>query len=306
MNPSDTPAVLAFVESLCGSMGSASAHRAARLLDHIEADLSRISPEGLAGPNSEDLEWTAAALRGVDARRVRFWAESIEKLSQDGVAVVTSGSLEYPMNLRLVPNRPPVLFIRGQLLQSDERAIAVVGTRSASEEGRTKAAIVAGRLAKAGVTVVSGLAEGIDTAAHRAALDAGGRTITVFGTGIDHVFPNSNRGLARDIAGSGACLSQWWPGQGGTRWTFPLRNIVTSGLSLGTVVVEASETSGAKLQAEDARRHGRRLLLLKHVVASQPWAEALVGEPGVHVVEHVREIMELVALDLDTESFSLV
>ena len=191
-------------------------------------------------------------------------------------------------------------------LQSDERAIAVVGTRQASDTGRATAIDVATRLAKSGITVVSGLADGIDTVAHRAALDAGGRTIAVFGTGIDRVFPNSNRELARDVARSSACVSQWWPGQGGTRWTFPLRNIVTSGLSLGTLVVEASGTSGAKLQAEDARRHGRRLLLLEHLVTSQPWAEALVKEPGVHVVTNVREIIELVALDLDTESFSLV
>ena len=306
MTTPDRPALLAFVEALCGTLGSSSAHRAAKLLDHIHGDLSMISPEGLIGPNSEDLEWATAGLNAINENRVRFWAESIEKLSRNGVEVITSGMAHYPLNLRLVPNRPPVLFIRGQLLQSDERAIAVVGTRQASEEGRAKAADVAGRLAKAGVTVVSGLADGIDTVSHRAALDAGGRTIAVFGTGIDRVFPNSNRELARRVAGTGACVSQWWPGQGGTRWTFPLRNIVTSGLSLGTVVVEASETSGAKLQAEDARRHGRRLLLLEHLVTSQPWAAALVGEPGVHVVTNVREIIDLVTLDLDTESFSLV
>lgn len=302
---STTAEVLACIESLCGTLGSASAHRAARLLDHVGADLSLITPDGLRGPQADDLDWARGGLASVREDRVRHWGEQIERLERDGVSVITAGTADYPLNLRLVPNRPPVLFVRGSLATGDERAIAVVGTRQASPEGRRTAETIARKLSKAGITVVSGLAEGIDSVAHRSAIDAGGRTIAVFGTGIDRMFPASNRSLAAEVARSGACVSQWWPGQGGTKWTFPLRNIVTSGLSLGTVVVEASATSGARLQAEDARRHGRRLFLVERLVTMQPWAKTLVDEPGVHVVRNVKEIRELVELDLANDSFSL-
>ena len=103
----DKPTLLAFVEALCGTLGSSSAHRAAKLLDHIDGDLSLISPDNLSGPNSEDLDWATAGVNAIDESRVRFWAESIEKLSRDGVEVITAGMPEYPLNLRLVPNRPP-------------------------------------------------------------------------------------------------------------------------------------------------------------------------------------------------------
>ena len=300
---SSTAEVLTLTEALCGALGSPSAHRLARLLDYVEADLSRLTTEGLVGPYADDFAWVTSGLDAMEASRIRFWDDSVERMQVEGVSVITAGVDSYPLNLRLVPNRPPVLFVRGTTLDSDVRAIAVVGTRKPTSDGQEKAAAVAGRLAKVGVTVVSGLAEGVDSIAHRAALDAGGRTIAVFGTGIDRMFPKSNGLLATEIAAHGATVSQWWPGQAGTRWTFPLRNIVTSGLALGTVVVEATESSGARLQAEEARRHGRRLFLLKHVT-KQPWATALVGQPGVHVVERVGEIMELIELDLDTESFS--
>lgn len=301
---STTGEVVAFVEALCGSMGSASAHRAAALLDHVGGELSRIATRQVNDSFADDLEWASSGLLALETDRPRHWNQAITRLAADGVRVVTAGMASYPLNLQLVSNRPPLLFSRGEYMPSDERAIAIVGTRKPSAEGRLKAADVARRLALRGVTVVSGLAEGIDAVAHQAALDAGGRTLAVFGTGIDHVSPSSNKLLARSVSKSGACLSQWWPAQGGTKWTFPLRNIVTSGLSLGTVVIEAGETSGAKLQAQDARRHGRRLFLLDHLVTQQEWARKLVGEPGVHVVRHVSEIMELVSVDLNTDLFA--
>jgi DNA protecting protein DprA len=118
---------------------------------------------------------------------------------------------EYPRNLRRIYNRPPFLFVRGALDNTDERSVAVVGTRRASPDGLSQAAHLAGELARRGVTVVSGLARGIDTAAHTAALDAGGRTLAVMGTGIDRVYPAENAELAQRIPEQGALVSQFWP-----------------------------------------------------------------------------------------------
>jgi DNA processing protein len=206
----------------------------------------------------------------------------------------------------MIANRPPILFVRGNLRDADERAMAVVGTRDASAEGVSAASKLACELAQREVTVVSGLATGIDTAAHSAALNCGGRTLAVFGTGISHVFPAGNRVLANQVARSGACISQFWPAQRGARWTFPLRNIITSGLTQGTAVIEASETSGARLQAHDALRHGKRLFLLAQLVTKQEWAKRLVDAPGVTVVNSVDEILAGIELELCTRAPDLV
>jgi DNA processing protein len=132
---------------------------------------------------------------------------------------------------------------------------------------------------ESGFTILSGLALGIDTAAHTAALDAGGSTSAVVGTGLNRVFPPENSGLAeRILASGGALLSQFFPAQPPTRWTFPMRNVVMSGLSMATVVVEASETSGARMQARVALQHGRTVFLLRSLVEQHAWAQKYVNE----------------------------
>lgn len=253
-----------------------------------------------------DEGWVANGRAGVSAERVDHWSRELDRLRAAGVSVSTLFDSSYPDNLRLVHNRPPLVFIRGRLEPTDSRAVAVVGTRNASEAGLTAARQLAEQLARRGVTVISGMARGIDTAAHAGALNAGGRTIAVFGTGTDHVYPHTNRALARSIEHHGAALSQFWPWQTPTRWTFPVRNVVTSGLSLGTVVVEASETSGAHLQAMDARRHGKRLFLMRSLVLRQPWAQEMSGEPGVTVVDEVDDVIADVELDLRLSEPELV
>ena len=123
----------------------------------------------------------------------------------------------------------------------------------------------------------------------------------MFGTGTDHLHPKANRQLAKSIEGHGAVVSQFWPWQRPDRWTFPIRNVVTSGLSLGTVVVEASATSGAHLQAMDARRHGKRLFLMRSLVdgeSSQPWAKEMIGDPGVTMVNDVDDVVAAIEGDL--------
>ncbi len=141
------------------------------------------------------------------------------------------------------------------------------------------------------MTILSGLARGIDTAAHEATLDAGGRTIAVLGSGIRRVYPRENEDLAGRIAITGAIVSQFWPDAAPTSHTFPRRNVVTSGMGQGTVVVEASATSGAKMQARLAIEHGKQVFLLASLVTSRDWARSYLKRPRVHEVTDVDDII---------------
>jgi len=217
----------------------------------------------------------------------------IARVTSPGVRLVTVLDDGYPEHLRLVYNRPPFLWVRGRLDARNLRAVAVVGTRQATAEGRAAAGRLARGLAGAGVTVLSGLARGIDTAAHTAALEAGGTTVAVTGTGIlAPAYPPENDGLARRIvAEGGAVVSQFWPDAPPQRASFPRRNVVMSGMAAGTVVVEAGATSGAKMQARLALEHGKRLFLLRDLVDRQDWAARYAGRPGVRVVSGPDDIL---------------
>jgi DNA processing protein len=218
----------------------------------------------------------------------------IERVTSRGVRLITVLDEDYPENLKLIFNRPPFIWVRGQVEPRSLRAIAMVGTRQATEHGRTAAARLARGLAKANVTVLSGLARGIDTAAHAATLDAGGRTIAVIGTGIlAPVYPAENGELAQRIVESGGgIVSQFWPEAPPRKMNFPLRNVVMSGMAAGTVVVEAAATSGAKMQARLALEHGKRLFLPESLVQSQDWASKYASRPGVTVVADLNDILD--------------
>ncbi len=196
---------------------------------------------------------------------------------------------EYPSNLRVIPSPPPFLFVRGQLQRDDARSVAVVGTREASDEGRRRARKLAENLTADGVTVISGLAKGIDTEAHTATLEAGGRTIAVVGTGILRTYPKENSALADRIAENGAVVSQFWPDAPPTRYSFPMRNAVMSGISQGTAVTEAGATSGAKMQARIALEQGKRAFLMASLVTREQWAQRYLerGAIEVHDVEDI-------------------
>jgi DNA processing protein len=212
-----------------------------------------------------------------------------------GARLTTVLDSDYPANLRLIPNLPPFLFIRGEVRPTDALSVAVVGTRQASPEGIKCGRDMATLLAERDVTVVSGLARGIDTAAHRAALDAGGRTIAVIGTGITEYYPPENAELADEIAERGALVSQFWPTRPPGRDTFPRRNVVTSGISQGTVVIEASSTSGAKMQARLALEHGKKVFLVRSLVTDQRWAQTYVDTRGAIEVGDVDEVIRHLA-----------
>lgn len=216
------------------------------------------------------------------------WVHAWEREAIDLVTVLDSA---YPVNLRMVHDRPPVLFVRGALSARDERSVAIVGTRKASVHGVEQAQAIARSLVNAEYVVISGLAAGIDTAAHTATLDAGGRTIAVIGTGQRHAFPKANAKLQERLGHESAVLSQFWPGQEPRRWTFPQRNAVMSGLARATVVVEASHTSGARMQARLALEHGRPVFLLRSLLEHK-WAQSYQDRPGVYVVDEGTEIVE--------------
>lgn len=219
----------------------------------------------------------------------------VEAATKVGARLVTVLDSLYPANLRLIPNLPPFLFIRGEVLEDDVRSVAVVGTREASDAGIRRAQKMSKLLAERGVTVVSGMARGIDSAAHRSAIESGGRTIAVLGTGITKTYPSENRELAEEISEHGALVSQFWPTRSPGRDTFPRRNVVTSGLSQGTVVIEASSTSGAKMQARLALEHGKKVFLLKSLVTDQPWARTYVAKRGAIEVNDVEEVIRHLA-----------
>jgi DNA processing protein len=185
--------------------------------------------------------------------------EEIDKIEHDDVRLVTVLDDSYPPTLRLIYNLPPFLFIRGAITDADLRSVAVVGTRKASVDGINRAGRMARLLVGEDVTVVSGLACGIDTAAHTAALEARGRIIAVIGTGINCYYPAENRALADQITKRGAVVSQFWPDSPPTAYTFPRRNVTMSGIAQGTVVIEASNTSGAKMQARIALEHDKKV-----------------------------------------------
>lgn len=204
---------------------------------------------------------SAAAIRGIlDFRRWQDAAAEVARAAALGVDLLCLGDEGYPTGLRFIHDPPPVLYVRGRIEREDVEAVAVVGSRVASAYGLAAAERLGRDLAASGVTVVSGLAVGIDGAAHRGALAGGGRTLAVLGCGIDQVYPHRHRRLAEQIAASGAVVSDLPIGAPPEAHNFPRRNRLVAGLSLGVVVVEASEKSGSLITARLALEQGREVL----------------------------------------------
>ncbi len=181
----------------------------------------------------------------------------IDRVQQAGAYLLTLADPDYPPLLKTLSDPPVVLYVRGSVLAVDQSALSIVGTRKATHYGLETAFKLAGALAKQGVTIISGLAHGIDTAAHRGALNAGGRTFAVMGCGVDQIYPNDNRDLADAIVENGALISEFPLGTPPEARNFPRRNRIISGLALGVLVVEAPEGSGALITADTAAEQGR-------------------------------------------------
>ena len=208
-----------------------------------------------------------------------------------GWSVVSLLDDEYPMLLRDTAEAPALLFIAGALRAGDGRAVAVVGSRKPTRGGCSLAADLTRCLAAAGYTVVSGLAAGIDTVVHQTALVSGGRTIAVVGNGLDHCYPSQNARLQQRIEREGAVVSQFLPPTRPSRRSFPARNAVMSGLTLATVIVEASATSGTRAQARFALSQGRRVLLMERLLVND-WARDLARRDGVEVPRDAPAVLD--------------
>lgn len=193
----------------------------------------------------------------LQARRELNVEAEWERILKAGVQVLTLEDEDYPVNLREIDAPPPLLYVRGTLQPNDSWAIGIVGTRRASPYGREVAHTLSRDLSANGITVVSGLALGVDTVAHHSALTSNGRTIAVLGSSVDQIYPPENRGLAQRIAESGAVVSEYPLGTRPDSNNFPPRNRIISGLSRGVVIVEAGERSGALITAKFAADQGR-------------------------------------------------
>jgi DNA processing protein len=198
------------------------------------------------------------AIRSLVKRRAELDLDAeMQKIERQGIAFLTWQDEGYPPLLKQTHSPPPVLYVRGEIAAQDEWAVAVVGTRKATIYGKQVTEMLSKDLARNHVTVVSGLARGIDTAAHRAALEAGGRTIAVLACGLDRVYPAQNRNLAYEIAENGALVSEYALGTPADARNFPPRNRIISGLSLGVLVAEAPRRSGALITVDFALEQGR-------------------------------------------------
>lgn len=227
---------------------------------------------------------------GVDEEALVAIEHEIADWERQGMRFVSLLDSDYPGQLLTIHQRPPFVMWTGKPDARDARGVAIVGTRQASPEGRRQAATLAGGLALKGITVVSGLAVGIDTAAHAAALAAGGRTVAVVGTGLRRSYPRENADLQKRIADEGMVITQFLPDAPPTRTSFPMRNAVMSGYAAATVVVEASWKSGARMQARLALEHGRRVFLLDSLLGLD-WAQAYARRPGATVVRDVDDVV---------------
>jgi DNA processing protein len=257
---------------------------------------------GSAGNALAAPEEALRAVQGVGpklVRTIRHAADHVDHLAilhwceANQAKIIAINSDDYPTRLLDLPDAPPVLFVQGSLLPSDELSVAIVGTRHATVYGRQQAEKIAYGLAKSGVTVVSGMARGIDTAAHQGALDAGGRTIAVFGCGLGHIYPPENASLASAIASSGALVSEYAPNASPRGGMFPQRNRIISGLTHATLVIEAPERSGSLITARTASEQGREVLALPGNVNSRAsQGTNLLIRDGAKLIRNVDDILE--------------
>jgi len=235
--------------------------------------------------------------RAVAADLRRRAGTAIADADARGIGLVLRGSPDYPDRLAFIPDPPPVLWTRGTV-DSCALAVAIVGSRTATPQGLEVAFRLGEGLARAGLLVVSGLARGVDAAAHRGALRGGGRTIAVLGCGVDVAYPPEHARLALEIAASGALVSEFAPRMPPRGWHFPRRNRIISGVSMGVVIVEASDRSGSLITARCALEQGRSVMAVPGGVLSgrNRGAHGLLRD-GARVVEDARDVIEELELD---------
>ncbi|MGE5641821.1 MAG: DNA-processing protein DprA [Byssovorax cruenta] len=265
------------------------------LIDHFD-DLESAwmaAPIDLAGAglSAKLIERIVQARQQVDLEKV--WA----RIESQGIKILTWEDAAYPQRLKEIEQPPPVLYIRGEYLPDDLYAVAIVGTRRVTPYGRQITEELSAYLASNGITVVSGLARGVDAIAHQTALKAGGRTIGVLGSGVDKIYPPEHRQLAQQMMGQGAIVSDYAPGTPPDASNFPPRNRIISGLSLAVVVVEAGETSGALITAEFAAEQGREIFAVPgSILAPQSKGTNKLIQKGALPLLSINDLMQALNL----------
>jgi DNA processing protein len=219
--------------------------------------------------------------------------QELALVAEHGVRLLFQAEGDYPALLKTIPDPPPVLYVRGELLPEDQQAVAIVGTRHCTAYGRRVAERLARDLARTGWTVVSGLARGIDASAHRGALAGGGRTLAVLANGLSRIYPPEHAGLANEVVAAGAVLSEASMNMEPLAGMFPARNRIISGLARGVVIVEAGDRSGALITAEHALEQGREVFAVPGPVDSAASAGVLeLLRHGARLVRHADDIIE--------------
>jgi DNA processing protein len=269
-----------------------------RLLDHFGAARNALDAPESALRKIPDL--AASAIQSLINSQKDQVDQALKLIEQHKVSVIPFHDAAYPKRLRQIPDPPPLLYVKGELRPEDANAVSIVGTRRATQYGKMAAAKLAGDLARLGVTVVSGLAYGIDAAAHKGALEAGGRTIAVLGCGVDVVYPKANEKLYEQIPGSGAIISELPMGTQPDAGFFPMRNRIVSGISLGALVIEAPLKSGALITSRFAMEHGREVFAVPGSIFS-PYNEGChkLIKDGAKLVENVYDILSEIERNIE-------
>ena len=264
---------MALMEGHFGSLGEA-----------WRAGLADLRRAGLNAPTARQI---------VKARGEIDPDDEMERVTSAGVRALTWHDDDYPPRLKQIYDKPPLLYVKGEILPRDERSVAVVGTRRPSAYGRETARKLTAEIAAGGVTIVSGLARGVDGVAHGAALDAGARTIAVLGSGVDVIYPREHAALAERIQENGAIVSEHPVGARPDAQNFPRRNRIISGVTLGTLVVEAPEGSGALLTARHALEQNREVFAVPGSIlsASSRGANFLIRDSAAKLVTQGADIM---------------
>lgn len=246
-----------------------------------------------------------ANIRGIGpakAKNIRGYSEwgkidaQLKKLDATGIKIVTFSNKDYPETLKNIEDAPIVLYIKGIIQKEDRYAVAIVGSRKYSPYGKLAAEKLSSELSSMGFTIVSGMARGIDTLAHTAAINSGGRSIAVLGSGIDVPYPPENRGLMEKLAASGCVISEFPPGTPPERENFPKRNRIISGLSLGVLVVEATADSGSLITANCALEQGKEVFAVPGNINSvtSNGANELIKK-GAKLVQSAEDVIEELA-----------
>ncbi len=274
--------------NMAGSIGST---RLKKLLEYFD------SPQDIFSASIEKLVLVSGIGENLASRIHSFKKEALEKelkLARSlALKIIALEDKDYPANLKNIPGLPIVLYVKGQIKQEDNSAIGIVGSRLASFYGLNATAKFASELALSGFTIVSGLARGIDSCSHRAALKAGGRTLAVMGSGFNKIYPAENKELCEEIQRSGAVISEFPLNEEPLKENFPRRNRVISGLSLGVLVVEAARNSGALITADFALEQGKEVFALPGKIDSEnSYGVNELIKQGAKLVTRTSDILE--------------